>query len=378
MVSDDAHPMNPDHFRRTMARYPTGVALVTATTLDGESAAMVVGTVASVSLDPPLVSFMPAITSTTWPSVEAAGAFCINVLGMHQEDVCRSFGARTPDRFSSQRWSTGPSGSPVLEGSVAWIDCTIENVVRAGDHYIVIGRVLAMAASEPSDPLLFLRGGYGSFVARAQVAADPEFAPFVGAMDRIRPQLERLADRFGCECVVGGRIESGEVVILASAGGRRGSPVSGLLGRRIATAAPFGRTMLAWADDVEVDSWVSTRAAADAARFSAMLDVVRERGYSVSVFREGPIADSDEATAILDPGTEAPPGWSGEGPVHSLSAPILDASGRAEYVLAMYGLDDVVDADLLAEHADALVTTSRALSHRASYEASFTVRTLHD
>lgn len=152
------------NFRTVLGRYPTGVALVTAPPARRGAAplGMVVGTFTSVSLDPPLVGFLPAHTSTTWPAIRAAGRFCANVLSAGQRDVCEAFAAK-----SSRRWQMpygwSPSGCPVLPGAVAWIDCTLHAQTEAGDHWFVTGLVQAMGTGPKESPLLFLGGRYGTY-----------------------------------------------------------------------------------------------------------------------------------------------------------------------------------------------------------------------
>jgi flavin reductase (DIM6/NTAB) family NADH-FMN oxidoreductase RutF len=146
-----------------LGHYPTGVCVVTALSDDGGASAMVVGSFTSVSLDPPLVAFFPDRGSTSWPKIEAAGKFCVNVLGSHQEDLCRRFASKASDKFESLSYSLSDNGNPVLEDVVAWIDCRLSAVHEAGDHYIAIGETLQLELVRPESPLLFFRGGYGSF-----------------------------------------------------------------------------------------------------------------------------------------------------------------------------------------------------------------------
>lgn len=150
-------------FRRVLGHYPTGVCVVTAVDADGGAIGMVVGSFTSVSLAPPLVAFFPAKTSSSWPRIEQAGKFCVNVLASDQQGLCAQFAARGPDKFSGVAHRASANGSPILDGVVAWIDCTLEAVHEAGDHYIALGRVVALEASDPGKPLLFFQGGYGEF-----------------------------------------------------------------------------------------------------------------------------------------------------------------------------------------------------------------------
>jgi flavin reductase (DIM6/NTAB) family NADH-FMN oxidoreductase RutF len=126
---------------------------------------MVVGTFTSVSLDPPLVAFMPAKSSTSWPLIRDSGAFCANVLSAEQEELCHSFSRRGGNKFDGIRWTPGGSGSPVLDGVIAWVDCDIDQIVESGDHYIVIGRVRDLDIVQSVTPLAFFRGEFGQVLA---------------------------------------------------------------------------------------------------------------------------------------------------------------------------------------------------------------------
>jgi flavin reductase (DIM6/NTAB) family NADH-FMN oxidoreductase RutF len=154
------------HFRRILGHFPTGVVVITAH--DGERpAGMSVGSFTSVSLDPPLVAFFPARSSSSWPKIARAGSFCANILTAEQEHVCRALATHGGDKFTDLAWRPAAlSGSPVLDGVAGWIDCDIDNVIEAGDHYIVVGRVLDLDADVPTHPLVFCRGDFGAFAPR--------------------------------------------------------------------------------------------------------------------------------------------------------------------------------------------------------------------
>jgi 3-hydroxy-9,10-secoandrosta-1,3,5(10)-triene-9,17-dione monooxygenase reductase component len=156
------HPVNGDEFRRILGHLPTGVAVITAYGEDGP-VGMAANSVASVSLDPPLVLSCPAKSSTTGPSLRAAGRFCINIMASHHEQATRRFAAKGADRFAGVAWVEKPSG-PALEDAIAWIECSMTNEHDAGDHTIVVAAVAAMQAAEGSTPLVFYRGGYGTFL----------------------------------------------------------------------------------------------------------------------------------------------------------------------------------------------------------------------
>jgi 3-hydroxy-9,10-secoandrosta-1,3,5(10)-triene-9,17-dione monooxygenase reductase component len=150
-------------FRQVLGHYPTGVCVVTTTEASGEKTGLAVGSFTSVSLAPPLVAFFPDKSSRTWPRIEQAGKFCVNVLAEDQQEVCRSFAARGVDKFAGISHRVSANGSPVIDDVIAWIDCSLHAVHEAGDHYIVLGRVHDLGVGRAAPPLLFFRGGYGTF-----------------------------------------------------------------------------------------------------------------------------------------------------------------------------------------------------------------------
>lgn len=155
--------IDPAIFRQVLGSYPTGVCAITALDPDGSPAGMVVGTFTSVSLDPPLVGFLPDKKSSSWPVIEAAGRFCVNVLGSDQQHVCRQVAAKGADKFAGLEVEISDHNLPVIAGSIARIECTIHSVTEAGDHWFVLGNVLSLESTRDDDPMLFHRGRYGGF-----------------------------------------------------------------------------------------------------------------------------------------------------------------------------------------------------------------------
>lgn len=155
--------IDPMEYRRTLGSYPTGVVIVTADAAEGP-VGLAIGSFTSVSLDPPLVGFLPDKGSTSWPKIAATGSFCVNVLAADQLSVCKAFASKGGDKYASVTWRTASTGAPVLEGVVAWMDCSVEDVAEAGDHWFVTGRIQEMAVERDDvGPLLFFRGQYGEF-----------------------------------------------------------------------------------------------------------------------------------------------------------------------------------------------------------------------
>jgi 3-hydroxy-9,10-secoandrosta-1,3,5(10)-triene-9,17-dione monooxygenase reductase component len=152
-----------EHFRRVLGIYPTGVAVVTAVDHHGEPAGLAVGSFTSVSLDPPLVAFLPDKKSSSFPRMRTAQSFCVNVLASDQQELCRRFAVSGGDKFDGLAWSPAPTGAPLLPGVAAWIDCCFGDIIEAGDHYIVLGRVHGLGGEPDAEPLVFSGGALGVF-----------------------------------------------------------------------------------------------------------------------------------------------------------------------------------------------------------------------
>ncbi|PTM98078.1 MULTISPECIES: flavin reductase family protein [unclassified Streptomyces] len=161
---DERAPVDQTEFRRVLGSFATGVTVITAPGTPGEEApaGFACQSFSSLSLDPPLIAFMVGRTSTTWPRIARAGAFCVNILATDQGDLCRAFAVSGTDKFAGVPYDASPtSGSPRLTGTLAWIDCTIHAVHTGGDHLIVVGRVNALGTGAGGEaPLLFHKGRF--------------------------------------------------------------------------------------------------------------------------------------------------------------------------------------------------------------------------
>lgn len=159
MHSGTDHVVEPGEMRRVLGHFASGVTIVT-----GNDAGTPVGfacqSFTSVSLDPPLVLFCPAHTSTTWPRIREAGAFSVNVLAHDQMDLCKQFATSGGDKFAGLDWHETPWG-PSLSGVLATVHCTVDQVHAAGDHDVVIGRVQQLVTHREVGPLLFFKGQFG-------------------------------------------------------------------------------------------------------------------------------------------------------------------------------------------------------------------------
>jgi 3-hydroxy-9,10-secoandrosta-1,3,5(10)-triene-9,17-dione monooxygenase reductase component len=163
-VSAAFKALRPDEasYRTVLGHFATGIALVTAID-DGEPVGMACNSFTSVSLDPPLVLFCAAKSSTTWPRIQRAGKWAANFLGEDDEELCRLFATRDTDRFAGVAYHKAATGAPVLEHAIAFVDCETEAEHDAGDHVIVVGRVIELGYTTEGRPLVFYRGGYGRF-----------------------------------------------------------------------------------------------------------------------------------------------------------------------------------------------------------------------
>jgi 3-hydroxy-9,10-secoandrosta-1,3,5(10)-triene-9,17-dione monooxygenase reductase component len=161
-ITDEGSSFDAAKFRQVLGHFPTGVTVITGLD-DGVPVGMAIGSFASLSLEPPQVLFCVGANSSSWPKIQSHGSFCVNILADDQEDVCRVFASKAEDKFAEIGWKRSRNDNPLLDGVLAYIDCTIETVVESGDHAIVIGAVADLEVLHEGGPLLFFRGGYGRF-----------------------------------------------------------------------------------------------------------------------------------------------------------------------------------------------------------------------
>ena len=158
--SFDPAGADPRAFRNALGQFVTGVTVVTCATKDGPIG-ITANSFASVSHDPPLVLWSPAKDSQRYASFMAAERFAIHVLSRDQAALCRGF-ARNAESFDLADWSASADGVPLIEGCLARFECSTEAQHDAGDHSIVVGRVLRVT-THPGAPLTFSAGVFGAF-----------------------------------------------------------------------------------------------------------------------------------------------------------------------------------------------------------------------
>ncbi|MBY5931501.1 flavin reductase family protein [Tateyamaria omphalii] len=145
--------------RTAFGTFMTGVTVVTALDAEGDPLGFTANSFTSVSLDPPLVLVCLAKSSRNHDGFVAAGGFAVSVLAETQRDISNTFARPSDDRFADVDWHLGPHGSPIVHGCSAWFDCALHKAIEAGDHTILIGRVLAFDSTS-SPGLGYARGAY--------------------------------------------------------------------------------------------------------------------------------------------------------------------------------------------------------------------------
>lgn len=155
-VHDEA--LNAAVFRDIMSTIPAPVTVVTAIDANGRPHGLTAIAFCSVSLEPPLCSICIDKNSRTLPIIRAANRFVVNLLDASQEQIARQFASKADDKFAGIDWSPGPAtGQPVLSGAVAYTECTIWEMVDAGDHWILIGHVEGGDTRPGAQPLMYWR-----------------------------------------------------------------------------------------------------------------------------------------------------------------------------------------------------------------------------
>lgn len=358
-------------FRSVLGHFPTGVTVITSMADDGEPLGMVVGSFTSVSLDPPLVAFLPAKSSSTFPKIRESGRFCVNVLASDQEHVCRAFARSGGPKFEDITFVQSPGGSPIIEGVVAWIDCVIESITEAGDHEICVGRVRNLEVASSIVPLLFFRGGYGGFASQSLAApAEADLVSHLRVVDHARTEMERLVTSLKSECIVSALV--GDSIVMMAVAGTPSEVPGFRVGHRMPFIPPVGPLFAAWADETEREAWLNRLPLLSEEQrtgYRSALGVLRERGFAVG--RRTPLrrkVDQALVSAHADVAEEVdnadlrralerlakaydPSELAGTEGIEYVGAPIFDANGRMVLQLTAYGLP-LTDIDAVTDGAD--------------------------
>ena len=372
-------------FREVLGQYPTGVVVVTAVSADGDPLGMTVGSFTSVSLDPPLVAFLPSKSSSSWIALRASGQkFCINVLGADQEAICRSIAMRKADKFVDIDWKLTEHGNPLLAGAVAHIDCTIAAIHDAGDHDIVVASVEELAIHSSSYPLLFYRGGYGSFRPLSLATRDSALAEQLKVIDIARPHMDALAQHFDTE-VAALALVGHELVLAATSGSLRGAVTPTRVGQRLPFVPPMGSVFAAWGSDELRASWLghadSSMSETERAHYLEVADRVRQRGYALALGRHE-VAHLERTWSRFDDGDPAislesfraelrqvakhfnPENLEREGEfeLRSLGAPVYFRDGTVAFSLTLWVPQGTISYTDLQEYVQQMIATCAAAS----------------
>lgn len=148
-------------FRQLLGRFATGVTVITARDADGRPHGMTANSLASVSLEPPLILLSIDHEASMHGLLVTSPVFAVNILASNQETVSRRFAQDREERFDGIGYQESPRGLILLDSALAHIECERVATHEAGDHTILVGLVLAGNASE-GRPLCYFRGGYAS------------------------------------------------------------------------------------------------------------------------------------------------------------------------------------------------------------------------
>jgi flavin reductase (DIM6/NTAB) family NADH-FMN oxidoreductase RutF/DNA-binding IclR family transcriptional regulator len=292
-------PAETRRFREVLGHFPTGVAVITGMDAEGNPVGLAIGSFSSVSLRPPLVAFMPDRGSTSWPRIRESGRFCVNILGADQEAVCRAFAVSGGNKFADLGWRPAGSGSPIIDGVLAWIDCDVEVIHEAGDHFIVIGAVRDLDVTSTAPPLVFFQGGYGRFSALSLAVWEGDLSLQIHTADLARPYMEDLAEELDVACVASAVVGS-DIVLIARVGPLESS-LATAVGHRVPLAPPMGLPFVAWAPEQAQQDWLDRLPDGSPPGRRAELErdllEVRSLGYSISASTMGE-ADSAEGEVV--------------------------------------------------------------------------------
>lgn len=365
-------------WRAVLGDYPTGVTAITSTGADGEPIGMIVGTFMAVSESPALVGFLPVTSSRSFAEIRRNGTFCANVLGAEHEDLCRRLAARAEDRFDPELWETSGLGNPRLTDAVSWFDARITRVTEVGDHCFVVAEVADFGVGDGRSglPLLYLKGGYGSFAVPSLGFDLPGLGGQLRAAEGVRGVLDRLAEETGAECALSALIDD-SVVVIAAANLLPSRPRTGMVGLNFPFSAPLAPAFVAWAPPERKKLWEENSrhllGRVDREFIARLLDAVRETGYALTI---GEAFDElDEVAGALDaPRSEfagvmrrmrasaeqalAPTPAAGAGeqrPVTSVQFPVFDAGGQVRFELVLSGATAFAPAGFAA-----LIAAARA------------------
>ena len=152
-------PIEKNELRQVMGHFATGVTIITTLTKAGQMHGLTANAFTSVSLEPPLLLISVDKKAESWPAFEESRVFTINILADDQEGLSRKFAVSGGNKFEGVAYRIGANGVPILDGTLAYIECTLYAAYDGGDHSIYLGEI-QQAEIHEGKPLVFYRGGY--------------------------------------------------------------------------------------------------------------------------------------------------------------------------------------------------------------------------
>jgi flavin reductase (DIM6/NTAB) family NADH-FMN oxidoreductase RutF len=152
-------PIEKNQLRQVMGHFATGVTIITTLTKAGQIHGLTANAFTSVSLEPPLLLISVDKKAESFPAFEESRVFTVNILADNQEALSRKFAVSGGNKFEGVAYRIGANGVPILDGALAYIECTLYAAFDGGDHSIYLGEIQQAEISE-GRPLVFYRGGY--------------------------------------------------------------------------------------------------------------------------------------------------------------------------------------------------------------------------
>jgi len=156
-------PIDKDLFRTVLSNFAAGVTIVTTIDRERNPHGLTATAFTSVSLEPPLVLVCVDKNAETYPQFAPAGVFAVNFLALDQRDLSQRFAKHGGDKFSGLAWRPGVLDTPILDGTIGYVECRIRYAYEGGDHTIYVGEIESAAANE-RPPLLHFRHAYRQVV----------------------------------------------------------------------------------------------------------------------------------------------------------------------------------------------------------------------
>lgn len=155
--------MDGKQLRNVFGQFATGVTVVCTTDAEGNHYGITVNSFSSLSLDPPLALFSLAYDSNTLQPIQDSRIFSINILSDQQQAISNSLAKKGgPEKLQSVPLRKGRTGAPIVENSLAYLDCELHATYEGGDHLIIVGKIVEAAVNAGQAPLLFFQGAYRS------------------------------------------------------------------------------------------------------------------------------------------------------------------------------------------------------------------------